>query len=534
MKCFTALTYSIHIDGELPPGEAAAVEKHIGACADCHQLVRALQEEALLLASVLQEDAVEAPVSAPALTLRELGWTAAWILAGVTGVEAVWRRLSGLNAVQEASWFNPFAREGQWTLVFSGSYFLVDEGAAMLFSLAKVAGLLAAAALMIAAAYVLLRRPRAVVGLVGAMLALGISLPAQAIDVRKGDSVVIPQGETLDDTLIARGATVAIDGVVTGNVFAFGERVSITGTVRGDVFSFARSLEIEGTVEGNVFSWTQSVMLRGVVKQSWYSFAGGVTLFPSGRVDGDVLAYTSRIDLDGTVGRDVVAGAGQVSARGAVGRHLKVYTKRLSLLAPARIGGDIRGRVESERRLQIEPGAQIAGQNELTFLDARPSRYGRLGFYYDRALRLAAAFLTGWLLLWLFPTLFRYQSASGLSLLKTLGVGFLAVVATPVAALLAGLTLVGIPVSVLVVALLATAIYLAKIAAGCFLGNMLLQGSTAAGKRGVLPLLAGLAIIYVAISLPWVGFWLHMLLIVLGVGMLTQRATALWREARAA
>ena len=105
-------------------------------------------------------------------------------------------------------------------------------------------------------------------------------------------------------------------------------------------------------------------------------------------------------------------------------------------------------------------------------------------------------------------------------------------VATPVAALIAGLTLVGLPLALVALALWALGIYLGKIPIALFLGRTVL------GPRGgggpTLALLVGLLAVFVAVNLPFVGWIVNLALTLIGVGGLFAWALAAYRGSRAA
>jgi len=119
-------------------------------------------------------------------------------------------------------------------------------------------------------------------------------------------------------------------------------------------------------------------------------------------------------------------------------------------------------------------------------------------------------------------------------LAQRLGIGFLVLVATPIAALIVAITLIGLPLALISVALWLIAIYLAKIFVAAWIGEGLVHSGTQV-RSLALPLLVGLVIVFVAINLPYIGGILHFLVILLGLGMVFLRARAAWpRHAPAA
>ena len=92
---------------------------------------------------------------------------------------------------------------------------------------------------------------------------LAVSLPGSALERRHSEFVTVAANETIDDTLLATGNIVRVEGVVNGDLLAFGESVEVRGTVKGDLVSFAKRTAVSGTVEGNIYNFSNSLDLDG-------------------------------------------------------------------------------------------------------------------------------------------------------------------------------------------------------------------------------------------------------------------------------
>ena len=104
-------------------------------------------------------------------------------------------------------------------------------------------------------------------------------------------------------------------------------------------------------------------------------------------------------------------------------------------------------------------------------------------------------------------------------MLKAAGVGFLVLVAAPVAALLLAFTLVGLPIAILTLFTWLAGLYLAKVFVGALIGQGVLRSRVGQPPSFALSLLLGLFIVFVAIDAPYVGGWLNFLVILLGLGI---------------
>jgi hypothetical protein len=82
----------------------------------------------------------------------------------------------------------------------------------------------------------------------------------------------------------------------------------------------------------------------------------------------------------------------------------------------------------------------------------------------------------------------------------------------------AAITLVGIPISLMLLAVYLAAIYLAKLWVGAFLGRALLKPAGTTRRDWLLGLLVGLLILTIAGFIPYLGGLVRLLVVCLGLG----------------
>jgi len=528
VSCPSEPLLAIHADDELPTEEALRLEAHLGGCSRCRGLFQALRVENRLLSRVLEE----APNRSPArpTALAEVGMLGLLLLAAMVGLQALLSWLGSLGQDQPLQLLN--GRSRVVGMLFEALFYLLREGASMLTSLLTTFGVLALVVLAFLIGWSLRRRVTAVC-LLFLMLVVLVA-PARALERRiargKGDSVVVKAGETVEDSLLAVGESISVDGVVTGNLLACSRRVTVRGTVKGDLVTGAQRVEVAGTVEGNVLTFSETVTVRGPVGKSLHSFAQHVGLAPEGRVEGDVFAFAEETDLDGHVGRDLLAFSGLTNLRGEVARNLSAWTRRLRVEGPARVGGDIIAHVDKKENVFVDPGASVGGKTETRLPVDRRSRFSDPGFYVWKAVWLAAALVTGLLLNRLFPALFAGRLADARTLLRSLGIGFVALVAAPVAIVLVGLTMVGLPLALLALGLWLAALYLSSILVSALLGRTVLSRREGQGPSFALALFVGLLILAVAGSMPYLGGLVRALVLPIGLGLGLSQVARSWRR----
>ena len=485
--CFSEFIYSMYADGELAEPERLRVQQHLAQCPRCRALTAALETENRVLAEVFQ--LMEDPAAARRRVGRSLLFTAGSALVVALGLDGVIATLERL-APGAASWMSRFSLGWLQDFFFNNAFDLIREGPAMLNALVTALGLLVLGAILFAVLrHFWMRHPMSMAVLATALVALCLPRPASALERRSADRVRVSANETVPDSLMAHAESIEIDGTVDGSLIATGRRAVIRGDVKGDLFAFAQETEIAGTVEGSVYAWTSSLTISGHVGQ-------------------DVLVGANDVHIPGAVGRDVTCFTGNLETSGTVGRNVHAYAGAVTVSRTARIGGNLDAQVHKADDVDVESGATIAGKTQITTKRATPSRYATGHFYFWEAIWMAGALIVGLLLYVLAPGFFGVRLDTGGALWRSVWVGFVALVATPVAAVVACFSLVGIPAGVMAFFVwLLSLIFVAKVFVGAAVGRGLVQ-TRPGGSPFALTLLAGLIVVFVAINLPYVGGWL--------------------------
>jgi hypothetical protein len=537
MECYSEEIIAIAVDGELPADEGRRLRDHLVTCQSCRDLVDALRSEN----HVLTESLLELPEEAASLVRgprRRWSWARGdlAILAGVLAlgsIVSVW--FDELSVPRALEWFNPFSPSGFTNLMFNLSYYFAHGGTAMLTEYAAAVGWLCLLLLLGGSAMLLGRRGRLrYPGLRLLIVLLALSLQGFALELRHSEFVTVGANETIDDTLLAAGNTVRVDGVINGDLMACGRNVEVRGTIKGDLITCSQRTEVSGTVEGNIYTFSNTLDLAGQLGHSIYGVLQFFHLDDRGQVGQGVVVAAGDVSLEGVVKRGVtmiVSGSSDVS--GSIGRDLTVMVGGsrggLTLTNTARIGGNLRARVPQLNDVHIADGAAIAGKRDIQ-LEVKESHFKRPRFYVHQALWLAGAMLVGWLGLVLFPGFFQATTQLVRSGGRSLGLGIGVLAGAPVAMVIMAITLVGLPLSFMLLALYLTAIYLAKIWVGAFLGQVILRPSAATTGDWMLGLLVGLVILTVVGFIPYLGGLIHLVVVCVGLGAFTWQ---LYRGSRA-
>jgi hypothetical protein len=296
------------------------------------------------------------------------------------------------------------------------------------------------------------------------------------------------------------------------------------------------------------------------------AFAEGITrvapaLDVQGIVEGDVALAGGTIAVEAEIAGDLVLAGGAIGVGAAttVARNAYIFGQALSIagayaqrvwltgdeiVADIRVQGDVKIAASGPVRLgphtqiggrltiwspeppMVEPGAQFAGglvHNPGSIADALEALMGFVG----RVLRWVFWFAIGFVALGLALLAPGFTQACAATirtqpfdaLFWGLGLG----IGVPVVALLAGFTLVGLPLAATLILMLVCAAGLGFLIAGAALGGIVVpQGGR---WRGVLALAIGLAALLASSHIPMAGGAIVALAYVLGLGAFARETT---------
>ncbi|MCB1693111.1 MAG: hypothetical protein KDI19_10115 [Pseudomonadales bacterium] len=534
MSHLTALQCSMYADAALDEAEIALASAHLDGCPLCRERVAAYAAERKLIQTTMSAMHVDVPGALPRFR-RPLGLRGFAIANLATALvvwfaQFLWKTLFGELVVDVFSEVTSIYLPSAYDLIVDAAVFIAERGINMIDAYFSFIGLAVLVLITLSIVAIVGARRAAVATLLASTLAAGVLMAptASALELRHSeDAVGVAKGDTIDDTLILSGDTVTIDGTVQGDVFAAGRRVVVNGMITGNLVAFAERVTVAGDVGGLVLGAGESFeLVDSTVHGDLWAAGDRVSIRPLARVLGNASIATSTGTIEGNVGKDLTVAGESIDVSGSVGEDVEAYVERLSLDSTAKIGGNVRLRTEDEDQLQRSSDASIAGMVEFLPVPEKMkhrNEYLTVKFYVRQLLRLAAAFLVGVAVLWLFPTLRALPLSADVEGIKTSVTGLVAAVSLPIIGVLLAITIVGLPFALLAFIAWFLLLYFAKIVVAALIGSMLLDDTEQAESLPV-TLLVGLGIVVIAINIPFIGNVINVILTIVGVGLLTQLA----------
>jgi cytoskeletal protein CcmA (bactofilin family) len=250
----------------------------------------------------------------------------------------------------------------------------------------------------------------------------------------------------------------------------------------------------------------------------------GGTVVPAGQTAGDIVVLDGTVRIAGHATGDVVSVSGPVRVTGRVDGDLIAVSDRAVLGPTARVGGDLR---YGDERPVLAPGASVAGKVSNEDWADTANGWGWVSMFGWWLAVSVSTLVVGALLVWLGRgALYAAGLAVREHLGATVGWGVAIAIGVPLLAILALVTLVGIPFGIALLLAAIPVLLIAYSTTAWILGRRLLRNRSTSPWAA---LLAGWAILRVLALIPVAGGLAWLAATVVGLGAL---AVALWQARR--
>jgi cytoskeletal protein CcmA (bactofilin family) len=360
------------------------------------------------------------------------------------------------------------------------------------------------------------------------LLMIFTTMPVWAFDARSGMSITVASEEVVEDDLYVAGEAIIIDGTINGDLWAAGNTITVNGIVNGSVMAAGRIVDINGDIGHAVRAVGETVNINSDVGGDVMVGCSVVNIASTSRIHGDLVFGAGIASIDGAVEGNIKGGGGEVTISNGVNGNVELEVESLTILSTANIGGDLN--YTSKDEADIQSGAQIAGATTHNLPEVKPEMkrdwtkifpfvlfFGVLA----KVLNFFMALVAGVVIIFLVPKkLTSITDAIGTRPGPSAGWGAIVLFLTPIAALIVCLTIIGIPVGLITLALYGIALYLAQIPVGLFIGRWIIGRFRVVESKAIMvgALAVGLAILKLLTLIPYFGFFVGFVVALFGLG----------------
>jgi len=304
------------------------------------------------------------------------------------------------------------------------------------------------------------------------LILLAFPLASFAAEFRTGDQPSHPRGETIQDDLYMAGGSVTSAGTVRGDLVAGGGSVLVSGPVTGDLMLGGGTVTVLGEISDDIRVSGGTVTVQGIVRGDALIGGGQVSLIGE-RIGGDIAIAGGTVRIDAAIGGSARIAGGDVYLNAPITGDVRIEAEKLTLGPRANIAGNLTYRAANQAT--FEDGAVVRGETEFD------ERVGR-----EEAEAGLAAFLTFWLVAKFFMLLVgslligvafnRYSrelvATAAAQPLMEFGRGLITIIVVPILSFILIATIIGIPLGIIGLLMLAIMLIFASLIAPIILGSV--------------------------------------------------------------
>ena len=357
------------------------------------------------------------------------------------------------------------------------------------------------------------------------LLAVGLVLLAPGsvpVAAQSSNSSVVREGPIDHDVYLA-GSSVALRGPVDGDAVLAGGHISTDSDITGGMIAAGGTVDMLGTVRRSVRVAGGDVTAAAQIGRDLTAVGGTVTLSRDSHVAGETWIAAAHVALNGTIGKDLNVIGADIAVSGTIEGDAHLRGRWITIGPNAVIHGRLT--YESDTEAEIASGAHIDGGVTRGEWEA-PRRASTALHVVGLAAKIALGLgllAAGLLFILVFPG-YSLNAARliGLRPLASLGLGFALLIATPVAVIIAMVSMLGAILGLVVLAAYFISLLLAVLTATIYLGDLVLRllgrGPVTGFGRRLAALILGIIALMILSGVPLVGFFVVLAVFVFGLG----------------
>ena len=347
---------------------------------------------------------------------------------------------------------------------------------------------------------------------------------AQAFEVKVDNSVKLNKEEIADGNVYASCSDMTIDGTVNGDLVALCKNITINGTVNGDLIAFSNNITINGEIKGSARIAGTNLNVNGQIDHNINAFGTEINLSPNSTVGWDVLVAGVNGVFNGIISGNLHGYISAAKIAGKIGKNinLRINTEStaagqggLLITKDAVVAGSLT--YSANQAAKIESPSSIVGavvRQEIKNKEVSPINILSKIFY-----KLSALFLIGLVVISLNKKVI-YKTINNLEkkYWQSALIGLATLIVAPLIIIFFIFTIIGIPLSLILLAVYFIALFLAIIASSFFVGEFLLKKIFRKSLNAFLVLIIGLLLFVLLSTIPLIGWPISFLFIVYGLG----------------
>lgn len=320
----------------------------------------------------------------------------------------------------------------------------------------------------------------------------------------------------LSTDLFKADNTVNVSENMAGSGFVAGNIVDVNSKVDGILFAAGNDVKTSGEsdyafIAGNIVKVNNQSFKDGFI-------AGSSVNIDSSTIERDLYAAGETISVNSNIGRNVYLSGNNITINGKVNGNVTAYGSKIIVGDNAVIRGTLK--YSEDSKLEISDSATIGNKiaEKSTQLDAKVVKTSFVSKVMSSFISLGNLLLIGLLLmLFMTKTFERIKEIKSDSILKSLGFGFLTLIAVPIASIVLLVTVVGVSTSIIALLFYFISIYLSTVFTSYYLANLTIGNKV---KNKYLLFIIGATAITILKLIPFIGILVSLCSLLIGLGLI--------------
>ena len=315
------------------------------------------------------------------------------------------------------------------------------------------------------------------------------------------------KGTSVQDDLYLAGGSVDISGDIIGDSVTAGGEVSIQGSITGDVLVAGGTVDVLGNVTDDVRAAGGEILIAGNIRDDVVAAGGYVRFLGDATVGGDVVIAAGSVVTNGTIAGDLSVYGGEVIINGVINGDVDLrFTELVTLGDDVTIGGNLT--YSALKEIEIPDTALIGGEViriETPITSVKKKDFKKFAHTFAVA-KVIMSLILALILVLLFKKFSQSFGEDGHAhFWKNTLVGFIAMVVTPILALLLVITFAGALTGGLLFLVGTTLLFIGKAYTGVLGGALLSKWI----KKEVIVnwkwTILGVLVIHLLLLVPFIG-----------------------------
>jgi len=324
-----------------------------------------------------------------------------------------------------------------------------------------------------------------------------------AAQFKAAEEIIIDK--PLYDNLYGAAGSIKILDRVVGDFIGAAGSIDVDNDIYGDLAIAGGDINLNGKVNGDVRAAAGNININGNIGRDFVGSGGNINI--NGIIENDLVVSAGNINIKGTINGNADIHAGKITITGIIGQNARIIADEIVIGPDAQINGNL----DYDADMIDFSEGNVKGV--VTIIEQSPSKI--LPRVFGQIIYMILLFITGVLMIAIFkkstPKVVKKISENTF---LAAGIGFLILIAVPIASLILIITIIGIPFAILLLLAYGVAIFLGTVYVAISIGTPLLRKK----KSIYLKLLVGVFLYGVVVSLPIMGGLVCFVGVIVGLG----------------